>query len=72
MEVRVDVYEEDRETGQRRVINRAYFTEVYVNDKGRPIPLRYGLKPESESEKAEWEGAMKRLEIRRQRRVEGF
>jgi acyl-CoA hydrolase len=72
MEVRVDVYEEDRETGQRRVINRAYFTEVYVNDKGRPLPLKYGLKPETEAEKAEWEGAMKRLEIRRQRRVEGF
>ena len=71
MEVRVDVYEEDRETGQRRVINRAYFTEVYVNDKG-PLPLKYGLKPETEAEKAEWEGAMKRLEIRRQRRVEGF
>ncbi|MBR6403696.1 MAG: acyl-CoA thioesterase [Eubacterium sp.] len=72
MEVRVDVYEEDRETGQRRVINRAYFTEVYVNEKGRPLPLRFGLKPETEVEKAEWEGAKKRLEIRRQRRVEGF
>ncbi len=72
MEVRVDVYVEERETGMRRVINRAYFTEVHVNEEGRPIPLKFGLKPETESEKAEWEGAKRRLEVRRQRRVEGF
>ena len=72
MEVRVDVYVEERETGIRRVINRAYFTEVLIDDAGRPIPLRYGLKPETEVEMAEWEGAKKRLEIRRKRRVEGF
>ena len=72
MEVRVDVYIEDRESGQRRVINRAYFTEVHVDEKGKPVPLRYGLKPETEFEKAEWDGAKKRLEIRRKRRVEGF
>jgi acyl-CoA hydrolase len=72
MEVRVDVYVEERDTGIRRVINRAYFTEVYVDDAGKPLPLKYGLTPETEVEKAEWEGAKKRLEIRRQRRVEGF
>ena len=72
MEVRVDVYIEDRDSGQRRVINRAYFTEVHVEQKGNPVPLRYGLKPETEFEKAEWDGAKKRLEIRRKRRVEGF
>ena len=72
MEVRVDVYIEERESGQRRVINRAYFTEVQVDEKGKPVPLKYGLTPETEAEKAEWEGAKKRLEVRRQRRVEGF
>lgn len=72
MEVRVDVYIEDRDSGQRRVINRAYFTEVHVDEKGKPVPLRYGLRPENEFEKAEWDGAKKRLEIRRKRRVEGF
>ena len=72
MEVRVDVYIEDRDSGQRRVINRAYFTEVHVDEKGKPVPLRYGLKSETEFEKAEWDGAKKRLEIRRKRRVEGF
>ena len=72
MEVRVDVYVEERETGMRRVINRAYFTEVHVNEDGKPLPLKYGLNHETESEKAEWEGAKKRLEVRHQRRVEGF
>ena len=72
MEVRVDVYVEERETGIRRVINRAYFTEVHVDENGKPMPLQYGLSLETEAEKAEWEGAEKRLEIRRQRRVEGF
>ena len=72
MEVRVDVYIEERDSGQRRVINRAYFTEVQVDEKGRPVPLKYGLTPKTEAEKAEWEGAKKRLEVRRQRRVEGF
>ena len=72
MEVRVDVYIEDRDSGMRKVINRAYFTEVQVDDAGRPVPLKYGLVLETEVEKAEWEGAKKRLEVRRQRRVEGF
>lgn len=72
MEVRVDVYVEDRDSGMRRVINRAYFTEVHVNDEGKPIPLKYGLSLESEIEKAEWEGAEKRIEIRKQRRLEGY
>ena len=36
------------------------------------VSEKYGLTPETEAEKAEWEGAKKRLEVRRQRRVEGF
>ncbi len=72
MEVRTDVYIEERETGLRRVINRAYFTEVHVDESGKPAAIRFGLKLESESDKAEWEGAMKRLEMRKRRRAEGF
>ena len=72
MEVRVDVYVEERDTGIRRAINRAYFTEVYVDEHGKPLALKYGLECTSESEKAEWEGARKRLEVRRVRRVEGY
>ncbi len=72
MEVRCDVYIEDRETGKRKPINRAYFTEVHVNNEGKPVPIEYGLKLESESDKAEWEGALKRLDVRKKRRAEGF
>ena len=72
MEVRVDVYFEDRETGTRRMINRAYFTEVCIDEKGHPVPVPYGIEPETESEKAEYEGALKRIEMRKLRRSEGF
>ncbi len=72
MEVRTDVYIEDRETGLRRVINRAYFTEVHVDENGKPCPVKYGLQVQSESDKAEWEGALRRIEMRKKRRSEGF
>lgn len=72
MEVRVDVYCEEKQTGNRYPVNRAYFTEVCVDDEGIPVKVPYGLSIESDSEKAEWEGAQKRRELRKQRRVEGF
>ncbi len=72
MEVRVDVYVEEQATGKRRVINRAYFTEVSVGEDGSPRQVLYGLEVETEAEKAEWEGALKRIEVRKQRRREGF
>jgi len=72
IEVRVDVYTEDKFTGERRVINRAYFTEVNIDDDGVPTPVRSGLELRSETEKAEWEGALKRIEVRKRRRAEGF
>ncbi|HAG03962.1 MAG TPA: acyl-CoA thioesterase [Lachnospiraceae bacterium] len=72
MEVRVDVYNENKETGQRTVINRAYFTEVHINEKGEPIPIKYKLKIETPSEEAEWEGAKKRIAMRKERRGCGY
>ncbi len=72
MEVRVDTYVEDRQNGMRHVLNRAYFTEVCIDDDGTPVLVPYGLNVRTESEKAEWEGAEKRRELRRQRRMEGF
>ena len=59
MEVRVDVYVEDQDTGIRHPINRAYFTEVCVDENGKPTPVRYGLELLTEAERAEWEGAQK-------------
>ncbi|MCR5587517.1 MAG: acyl-CoA thioesterase [Lachnospiraceae bacterium] len=72
MEVRVDVYVEDKETGARHPINRAYFVEVHIDEEGKPIPVEYSLTPETPAEFAEWEGANKRSEMRKVRRNEGF
>ncbi len=71
MEVRVDSYVED-EKGFRRPINRAYVTMVALDEKERPKEVAFGLELRTESEKAEWESGMKRAELRKQRRKEGF
>lgn len=72
MEVRVDVYVEERATGRRIPINRAYFTEVCVDREGVPQPVIYGLTVKTPGEQAEWDGAEKRIEMRKRRRIEGF
>ena len=72
MEVRVDTYVEDYRTGMGHVLNRAYLTEVCIDDDDTPVLVPYGLNVKTESEKAEWEGAEKRIELRKQRRREGF
>ena len=72
MEVRTDVYVEECETGKRHVINHAYFTEVCVDKNGTPVPVKYTVEPKTEIEKAEWEGAQKRIEMRKKRRTEGY
>ena len=72
MEVRVDSYVEEKHTGLRRAINHAYLTCVHVDDEGRPLPIEYGLEPVGLTEKAEWEGAQRRIAIRKHRTAEGF
>ncbi|MCI2048530.1 MAG: acyl-CoA thioesterase [Lachnospiraceae bacterium] len=71
MEVRVDSYLEEND-GRRYPINRAFLIYVAVDENGDPVRVPYLLKIESESEKADWEGAMLRKENRRIRRQEGF
>lgn len=70
MEVRVDSYVENLE-GYRMPINRAYFVMVSMDEDDRPKEVPR-LIVESESEKAEWEGALRRNALRKQRRAEGF
>lgn len=70
MEVRVDAYVESLD-GIRRPINRAYLTLVAVDAEGNPVEVP-GLIVETEAEEAEWEAGMKRREMRKQRREEGF
>lgn len=70
LEVRVDTYIESLD-GIRRPINRAYLTLVAVDEEGNPVEVP-GLILETESERAEWEAGIKRREMRKQRRTEGF
>ncbi len=70
MEVRVDTYVENKQ-GERRPINRAYFVMVALDENDKPVPVPR-LILESEAEKAEWENAKKRHEIRDARKHEGF
>lgn len=71
MEVRIDSYVESLD-GMRRLINRAYVVMVAIDEKTgktKPVP---GLIVETEAQKAEWEGGIRRTELRKHRKVEGF
>ena len=70
MEVRVDTYVE-RLDGMRYPINRAYLMMVAVDENQHPSPVPR-LIIETEAQKAEWEGALKRKELHKKRRLEGF
>ena len=71
LEVRTDTYVEHLEDGSRYPINRAYFTMVALDEVDRPKRAPR-LIVETESEKAEWEAAEKRREMRMRRKTEGF
>ncbi len=71
MEIRVDTYVESSD-GFRRPINRAYLTAVALGEDERPCKIPYGIIVETEAQKYEWESAIKRIELRKRRRLEGF
>ena len=71
MEVRVDSYVEDRK-GHRRPINRAYVTMVALDENEKPTAVEFGLELKTPAEQMEWESGQKRVELRKQRRKEGF
>jgi acyl-CoA hydrolase len=71
MEVRVDSYVEDLD-GMRHLLNRAFFTEVAIDENGKPIHIENKLVLSNDVEREEWEGAKKRIENRKMRRREGF
>ena len=72
MEVRVDTYVEYPATGERRMVNHAYLTEVCVDEQGRPTLVPWGLVADTPEEHAECEGARKRAELRKLRRSQGI
>ncbi len=62
MEVFMDVWIEDRESGQRSKANEAIYTFVAVDESGRPIEVPE-LRPETELEKSRYEAALRRKQL---------
>ena len=70
LEVRIDTYVENQ-SGMRYPINRAYFVMVAMGENNRPTKVP-PLIIETESQKAEWQGALLRKQNRMERRKAGF
>lgn len=70
MEIRVDTYTEALD-GTRKMINRAYLTMVAIDNEGNTVEVP-SLILETDDQRAEHEAAIKRKEMRKQRRLEDF
>lgn len=70
MEVRVQTFVEDMH-GMRKLINRAYLVMVALDDQERPVQVPQII-PETLEEQYEYECAIKRNALRKQRRLESF
>ena len=62
MEIYLDVWVEDRESGNRSKANEAIYTFVAVDDSGRPVQVP-PVVPESDLEKERFEGALRRKQL---------
>ncbi|MCK7589567.1 acyl-CoA thioesterase [Subsaxibacter sp. CAU 1640] len=62
MEVFMDVWIEDRESGLRTKANEAIYTFVAVDETGRPVEVPE-LVPETDLEKARFEAALRRKQL---------
>jgi acyl-CoA hydrolase len=63
MEVRIDVSAEDIPSGTLMESNSAYFTFVAVDQLGKPIDVPE-VEPETDEERAMFEGALRRRQLR--------
>ncbi|MUP45170.1 acyl-CoA thioesterase [Gramella sp. BOM4] len=62
MEIYIDVWVEDRESGRRSKANEAIYTFVAVDETGTPVHIP-PLKPESEIEQQRFEAALRRKQL---------
>ncbi len=62
MEIYMDVWVEDRESGERSKANEAIYTFVAVDETGTPVAIP-PLKPETELEKKRYEAALRRKQL---------
>jgi len=62
MEIYLDVWIEDRETGNRTKVNEAIYTFVAVDRTGTPVKIPQVV-PETKIEKERFEGALRRKQL---------
>jgi len=62
MEIYLDIWIEDRESGIRSKANEAIYTFVAVNEMGNPVPVPEVI-PETELEKERYAGALRRKQL---------
>ena len=62
MEVYIDVWIEDRESGIRSLANEAIYTFVAVDETGRPTPIDE-IVPETDLEKERFNAALRRKQL---------
>ena len=62
MEIYVDVWIEDRQSGLRTKVNEGIYTFVAVDETGKPVEIPQ-LKPETQLEIERFEGALRRKQL---------
>ncbi len=62
MEIYIDVWIEDRESGERTKANEAIYTFVAVDEIGRPVKIP-PIKPETKLEKQRFDAALRRKQL---------
>ncbi|APZ45312.1 acyl-CoA thioesterase [Polaribacter reichenbachii] len=62
MEVYVDVWIEDRQSGKRTKVNEGIYTFVAVDETGKPVQIPR-LTPETDLEKKRFDGALRRKQL---------
>jgi len=63
MEVVIDVWIEDRQSGDKTRANEAIYTFVAVNESGAPVMTIPQIKPETKLEQERFEGALRRKQL---------
>jgi len=62
METFIDVWIEDRESGEKTKANEAIYTFVAVDDQGKPVQVR-PIEPQTEIEKQRFDAALRRKQL---------
>lgn len=62
MEIYLDVWIEDRESGLKIKANEAIYTFVAVDDMGNPVPVP-PIEPQTDEEKARFDAALRRKQL---------